>query len=426
MELVIEKTDKLSGEITVPGSKSHTIRAVIIASLAEGVSKIGNPLKSEDTLVAVSACRELGAVINTDNDSEWIVEGFNMLPEKPEKALDLANSGTSTRLLGGIVSLFDFEVILDGDSSLRTRPMQHLLDPLNDLGAEASSVNNDGKCPIKIKGKIKGGKVDVDGVSSQFVSSLLLSAPLAEGDTEINVNNIHELPYIQMTLGWLDEQGIKYEKSKDLTYFKIKGNQKYKSFEKYIPGDWSSAAFPIVAAAITESDIVIKGLDVNDVQGDKAIIDYLKMMGANILLEESGLRVKGNELRGSEINLNDTPDALPVMAVLGCFASGKTKLYNVAQARIKETDRIKVMTLELSKMRGNIEELEDGLLVHNSNLAGGKVEGHNDHRIVMALALAGMLAEGTTRVTTAEAVNVTFPHFVDLMRSVGAKIRMEV
>lgn len=425
MQLLVEKTEELKGEITVPGSKSHTIRAVIIASLAKGTSKIKNPLKSADTLAAVGACRALGADINTDNDTEWVVKGFNMMPGKPEKPLDLANSGTSMRLIGGIVSLFDFEVILDGDDSLRTRPMQHLLDPLNALGAEALSINNDGNCPVRIKGKIKGGSVDVNGISSQFVSSLLLAAPLAQGDTQINVVNIHELPYIRMTLQWLDEQGIKYEKSNDLTHFKIGGNQCYTSFEKQIPGDWSSAAFPVVAAAITGSDVLLRGLDINDVQGDKAIIDFLKKMGADIRKKEQGLRIKGKELTGTELDLNNTPDALPALAVLGCFANGTTKLYNVSQARIKETDRIRVMTQELSKMGADIEEINDGLIIHNSKLKGEKVEGHNDHRIVMALCLAGLIAEGTTRITTARAIDVTFPGFINLMKSLGAKVKME-
>ena len=425
MRLIVEKTEELKGEVTIPSSKSHTIRAVIIASLADGTSKIKNPLISEDAIAAVKACRALGANINTDNDQEWIIEGFNGKPSKPNGTLDLANSGTSLRLITGVVTLADFEVTLDGDESLRTRPMQPLLSPLNMLGAEAVSINNDGNCPIKIKGKIQGGKVSVDGISSQFVSSLLLCTPLAEHDTEITVNNIHEAPYIKMTLKWLDEQGIKYEKNDTLTKFKVKGNQSYKAFEKQIPGDWSSAAFPLVAAAITKSDVLLKGLDVDDVQGDKAIIDYLKKTGADITMEEQGIRIKGKEINGVELDINNTPDALPSLSVLGCFAQGTTKLCNVAQARIKETDRISVMAQELSKMNADIKETDDGLIIHNSRLKADKVKGHNDHRVVMALALAGFIAEGTTKVTSAEAINITYPTFVDSMKRLGARIKME-
>ncbi len=426
MKLIVSKTEELKGEITIPGSKSHTIRAVIFASLAEGTSKLINPLRSEDTMAAVNACIALGAKINIDNEKEWIVEGFNLNPTIPKNVLNMANSGTSTNLVSGIVAaLCGEEVTLDGDESLRSRPMQPLLKALNNLGAEALSENNNGKCPVKIKGKMTGGKTEVDGISSQYVSSLLIACPLLENDSEITVTNMHEKPYIGMTLKWLDEQGIRYEKSADLTNFKIKGKQKYKSFEKTIPADWSSAAFPIVAAVITKSDVLINGLDLKDTQGDKAVIDYLRKMGADISAEGDGIRVKGRELNGCELDLNATPDALPAMAIAGCFANGTTKLYNVKQARIKETDRIKVMHDELERMGADIREMDDGLIIHNSKLNGTKVKGHSDHRVVMALSLAGMTARGKTEITTAEAVNVTFPNYLELMKSLGANMRME-
>lgn len=425
MKLVINKTDELKGEITIPGSKSHTIRAIIFASLAEGTSKIINPLKSEDTMAAINACKALGAKIDMKNEKEWIVEGFNLNPIIPKDVLNMVNSGTSTRLIIGIIAALCSEAItLDGDESLRTRPMQPLLKALNNLGAEALSINNDGKCPIRIKGKMKGGKTEIDGISSQYVSSLLMACPLLENDTEINVINIHERPYIEMTLKWLDDQGIVYEKNNELTKFKIKGKQKYKSFEKKISSDWSSATFPLCAAAIIKSDVLLKGLDINDIQGDKTVIDYLKRMGADISIEENGIRIKGKELNGCELDLNATPDALPAMSIVGCFANGTTKLYNVAQARIKETDRIKVMYEELARMGAEIKEMDDGLIIHHSNLHGEKVRSHSDHRVVMALSLAGLIAEGKTTITTVEAINVTFPNYTELMKKLGAKMEV--
>ncbi len=425
MKLVVEKTEKLEGEITIPGSKSHTIRAVIIASLAEGTSKILNPLKSEDTIAAINACKALGANINTDNEKEWIVNGFNHQPNAPAEILNLANSGTSLRLISGIIAaLCDSEVELDGDESLRTRPIQPLLKSFNELGAEALSVKNNGYCPIKIKGKMSGGSTEIVGLTSQYVSSLLLACPLLEQDSKITVIKPNEVPYIEMTLKWLDEQGIKYESSKDFTQFKVFGNQRYKAFEKTIPADWSSAAFPLVASAILPSNVLIKGLDPNDVQGDKAIIDYMKKMGADISIENNGIRIKGKELQGCELDINSTPDALPSLAVLGCFANGTTTLVNVAQARVKETDRIKVMTEELSRMNADIKEREEGLIIHKSHLKGTKVRGHADHRIVMALSLAGMIAEGKTEITTAESINVTYPTYVGSMKTLGAKMEV--
>ena len=425
MKLVVEKTEKLEGEITIPGSKSHTIRAVIIASLAEGTSKVSNPLKSDDTMAAVNACKALGAKINQENEKEWIIEGTNHTLKNPGETLNMANSGTSLRLISGIIAaLCDFEVQLEGDESLSTRPMQPLLKSFNELGAEALSANNNGYCPLKIKGKMQGGSTEIIGITSQYISSLLLACPLLENDTKITLAKPNEIPYIRMTLKWLDEQGIKYEVSEDFKKFKVNGNQKYKAFEKTIPADWSSAAFPLVGAAITNSNVLIKGLDINDTQGDKAIIDYLKKMQADIQLEEQGIRIKGTKLQGCELDINSTPDALPALSVLGCFAEGTTTLINVAQARIKETDRIKVMAEELSKMDADIKEREEGLIAHKSTLKGNKLRGHNDHRIVMALTLAGLIAEGKTEITTAESVNVTYPTYVQSMKSLGAKMEV--
>lgn len=423
MKLIVKKTEKLEGEIEIPSSKSHTIRSVIFASLADGTSKVLRPLESEDTLAAFEVCKDLGAEI-TKEEGAWVVKGFNKKPKNPNKVLDFKNSGTSLRLISSIVALGDFEVELDGDESLRTRPMQPLLSALNNLGAEALSDKNDGKCPIKIKGPLQGGKTVVGGVSSQFVSSLLITCPLLEQDTEIEVVGISEIPYIKMTLQWLDEQKIKYEKSEDLTKYKIKGNQSYNSFEKTVPADWSSAAFPICAAVITNSNVLIKGLDIDDVQGDKGIIDVLKQMGADITVEDSGIRVKGSQLKGTTIDLNNMPDALPALSVVACFAEGETIIKNVSQARIKETDRIKAMATELRKMGAIVEEFPDGMIIRKSQLKGVKLRGYKDHRIVMALSLAGLTVDGKTQITTAEAVNVTFPSFVETMKKLGAQFEL--
>lgn len=425
MDLIVERTEGLKGEVVIPGSKSHTIRGVVIGSLAKGISRIKSPLNSADTISCVNGCRQLGAVIDTSS-GDWVIEGFAGIPRNPGTPLYLANSGTSLNLLTGVVSLGDFEVVLDGDASLRTRPVQPLLDALKPLGVEGISLQNNQRPPIKIKGRIKGGRTRVNGISSQFVSSLLITTPLADKDTEIDIENIHEIPYIEMTLRWLDEQGIIYERNESFTHFWIKGNQQYKPFEKTIPGDWSSATFFLVAGAMVGSDVLLKGVDTNDVQGDRVVVEHLKRMGADIRIEKDGIRIRAGRLKGMELDLNDTPDALPAMAVLGCFAEGTTRIYNVAHARIKETDRIKVMAEELSKMNADIYETKDGLIINHSNLKGAQVYGYYDHRVIMALSLAGLIAQGRTKIDTAEAVQVTFPDFVQLMKKLGAKIKEEV
>ena len=423
MILNVQKTEQLSGEITIPSSKSHTIRAVIIASLAQGRSELLNPLFSEDTKAAIQACERLGAKIEKKSDN-LIIEGFGRSPDKPSAVIDMLNSGTSTNLIMGILAGLGIEAEITGDASLQTRPVKSLAAALETLGCKIDFTEDNGCPPLKISGRIKGGKVTLDASkSSQYVSSLLIACPLAEQDTEIFVEDPTELPYIEMTLKWLDEQNIKYERD-GFNYFRISGNQNYTSFEKSIPADWSSAAFPICAAAITESDVIIKGIDINDVQGDKAIIEYLKDMGADIRLEENGIRVKGGKLQGKKLNINATPDALPALSVMGCLAEGETKLVNVAQARVKETDRIKVMADELKKMGALIKELPDGLLIKKSRLKGTKLRGHHDHRVVMALSIAAMTADEETLIDTAEAVSVTYPNYVKTMRKLGANITL--
>jgi len=253
-----------------------------------------------------------------------------------------------------------------------------------------------------------------------------MNCPLAKNNSEIFVSEPHEKPFVEMTMHWLKELGIKARANPELTKFCVQGEQQYNAFEKTIPADWSSAAFPLCAAAITKnSGILLCGLDLNDAQGDKEIINMLKKMGANITVEEQGIRVQGSELHGAELDLNSTPDALPVLAVVGCCAEGETRLVNVAQARIKETDRISAIAQELKKMGANIEEKPDGLVIRKSSLQGTIVQGHNDHRTVMALAVAGMIAEGITKIETIEAINKTFPNFFELMKKISAKIEVK-
>lgn len=421
MNLIVRKS-KLEGEILIPTSKSHTIRGVVFGSLAEGVSKLINPLDSADTQAAVNGCIALGAKIEK-KENEWTIEGFNGKPRKVNKVLDMMNSGTSINLLTSVACLGNSKIVLDGDASLRRRPMKSLLVSLNELGAQIHSEFDNSMPPIIVKGPLKGGSTWVNCLSSQFVTSLLIVCPLIENDTEFNVMNLCEEPYIKLTMKWLDDMGVNYE-SDNLKTFNIKGGQKYKAFEKEIPADWSSAAFPLVGGAIVGKDVLVKGLDIDDIQGDKEIVDYLKKMNANISIEKEGIRIKCSKLHGAELDLNNTPDLVPVMAVIACFAKGKTRIKNVVHARLKETDRIKVMCSELKKMGADIKEFSDGLEIVGSSLHGAEVHGYHDHRVVMALSLAGMGADGETVIDTAESIGVTFPDFVDKMKKLNANMEV--
>ncbi len=427
---IISSKSQLSGSVRIPGSKSHTIRAIVLASLAEGQSTIRQPLISLDTLSAVRAYRMLGAEIEADeNSSEWSIKGFSGKPIVPEDVINVGNSGTSLRMAMGTAALLgrnEGYVVFTGDNQIRKRPSGPLLVSINELGGYAKSTRNNNFPPFIITGKLKGGKTRMQATSSQYLSALLINCPFAEGNSEIELTLLNEKPYVEMTLYWLDRLGIKYE-NHDFKRFVVPGSQKISNFDITIPADFSSATFFLCAAAIVGKDVRIEGLDMNDTQGDKAVVDYLRDMGAGIeILEQTKtIIISADKLHGIEIDMNATPDAVPAMSVLACFADSPTKLFNVAQARIKETDRLSVMAHELSKLGARIKELPDGLEIIPTKLKGGQVEGHDDHRVVMALALAGLAIDEPVIVNGAEAASVTFPNFVELMNKLGAKMEMK-
>jgi 3-phosphoshikimate 1-carboxyvinyltransferase len=417
---LISQASKLSGSIDIPGSKSHTIRAVAIATMAEGKSILRKVLMSDDTRSAMKAAEAFGAKVELNGDDLTITGiGGQNIPENI--SIDVGNSGTTLRIFTALAATFNTTVKFDGDDSVRQRLMTPLFSALENLGAKVSS--NQGKCPFEITGPITGGKTNVDGISSQFLTALLFATPLIGGDSEITVDDLHEKPYVSITLDWLNKQNIKYS-SQGLDQFKITGNQQYKAFDSRIAADFSSATFAICAAAITRSELFITGLDFNDYQGDKAVFDYLRKMGMQVEHTSKGVRVNCLELKGAELDINDTPDALPALAAAACFADGRTILGNVKQARLKECDRIAAMATELTKMGGKVKELPDGIIIEGAPLTGTKVHGYHDHRMVMALALAGMGAAGITNIDTAEATSVTYPSFVDDYKQLGANLNL--
>lgn len=421
MRLSVEPA-KLSGTVDVPGSKSHTIRAIAIATLANGASIIKAPLVSDDTLSCLTAASALGAWVKRGDDSIWKISGTGGKLLQPARTLNLGNSGTGLRLFTAMAALLDASVSFDGDDSLRTRPMAPLLDALAQLGVKTASVK--GKCPVTVNGPIYGGEALVDGKSSQYLSALLISAPLAKQNSLLLVHDLNEIPYVDITLEWLKREGIAVRRDSKYMRFEIPGNQHYKPFVSKIPGDFSTACFPLAAAAITGGKIKLRNLDFSDPQGDKIIFEYLKQMGAEITVSGDTATVQGGMLNAVELDLNATPDALPILAVTAAFAKGRSVFRNVAQARLKETDRIAVMTEELRKMGAEVEEFDDGLAVTGGNLkASAELESHQDHRIVMSLAVAAMgLPEnaGPCVIDNAECHAVTYPDFISDFTGIGA------
>lgn len=411
----------VSGEVYAPPSKSYTHRAILITALGPG-GTVKRPLISADTRATIAACEAFGAKITRKDDIE--IEGVSGKPQTPEDVINVLNSGTTLRFCSAVASLTN-GAVLTGDASIRSRPNGPLLSALNDLGVNAFSIRGNGKAPLVVHGRMKGGVAKLNGsVSSQFLSALLIASPLAEGDTKIIIEGeLKSRPYAEITLDMLQEAGARIEAGKQ--EFEVEGGQSYNLKSYTIPGDFSSASYPLAAAAVTGGEVVVRGV-LPSRQGDSAIVDTLKRMGAEISWDqiEGVLRIRGMELNGVDVDASMTPDLVPTIAVLGSLARGKTVISNAEHVRHKETDRLHAMAIELSKMGADIKEKPDGLEIIGGKLNGAEVKGYDDHRIVMALAIAGM-AVGNTRIDTAESVDVSYPGFFQQMESMGAEVNLQ-
>jgi len=418
MNLRVRPAAHLEGAVSVPPSKSYTHRAVILASLAHGTSTIKNPLLSEDTLASIEACRKIGAEISV-SEKEIKVKGVAGKPKAPHEAIDVRNSGTTLRIMTPVAGLCNKSIILTGDESIRKRPMQPLLEALKQLGVETHSEN--GNPPVTVRGPMKGGRCRIKGdISSQFISGLLIAAPLAEKDTEIEiVTQLKSKPYVDMTLDIMTKFNGRVERGNG---FCVPGRQMYTSTMYEVEGDYSSAAIILAAAALLDSDVTVKSLPRESKQGDRRIIDILRAFGANVQADADSVTVKGDgDLDGIEVDLSDNPDLVPPVAVVGCLAKGRTMIKNVGHLRFKESDRLRAMSTELRKMNAEIKAGRDHLEIHGVDaLKAAKLHGWSDHRVVMSLAVAALRADGETVIDTAESIPVSFPSFVETMKEIGA------
>ena len=407
---------RLAGTVRIPGSKSHTIRALVCALYAEGESVIRHPLVSADTLSARKMVELLGASVIDDGDV-WRVRGGSI--SVPSETIDVGNSGTALYFGIAAAAIAGGRVDFTGDHQICRRSAGPLLDALSALGVEVTST--EGCTPLSVRGPIKGGSASVRAVTSQYLSALLLAAPLSSGDTVIEVPLLNEKPYVEMTLKWLDKCGIEYTHD-SFNKFRIPGGQKFKPFDVEIPADFSSAAFFLVGGAITGGSVTLEGLDYTDTQGDKKVAEILGELGSTVEIGASSITISGSLKRGGEFDLNEIPDALPILSIAGCFAPGRMVLRNVAHARIKETDRIAAMCSVVKTLGGVASERPDGLELDYSPLIGGEIDGYGDHRIIMSGAIAGSASDRGVLVKGADAVSVTFPGFADLFRRCGGRI----
>jgi 3-phosphoshikimate 1-carboxyvinyltransferase len=421
MNLIVRPTENLEGSVKAPPSKSYTIRAVTAGLLARGVSVVKDPLFSADTKACINVSKKLGARIEKAASSLKI-SGIAGKPKTPKTVLDTLNSGTTIRIMTAVSGLCKGKVILTGDESIQKRPIEPLLEALRQLGVKASSKN--GCPPVTIEGPITGGACNIRGdISSQFISGLLMALPCAMEDSVVNVTSeLKSKPYVDLTLDILHKFGVKV-KNHNYSRFMIPGNQTYKPTSYTVEGDYSSAAFLLAAAALTESKVTVSNLFEDSKQADKKFALILKEMGIDVHAGSDNVTVNGSgSLNAIDVDLSDSPDLLPITSVVCSLAEGKSRIFNVAHARLKECDRIRAMYTELRKMGASIVEKPDGLEITGGKLEGTLVNGWHDHRIVMSLAIAGLKAKGRTTITDKEYIDVTFPNFVELMAKIGAKI----
>jgi len=389
----------LDGKIKAPPSKSYTHRALFLGLLSEGKTKIENPLICTDTLATLNAVRVFGA------KADWnFVESSGEV--KPAK-INAFESGTTARLAMGIGALANGESVIDGKESLRKRPMEPLLKALNDLGVKTQS---NGFLPVRVfGGGIKKDYVRVDGsISSQFTTALLLLG--TKVGLTVEVLNPVSKPYLEITLRTLKWANVKVERDDGI--FHVHQGIKARHFS--IPGDYSSASFFLVAGAIF-GKVRVEGLDKDDVQADKAILDLLRGFGAKVKVGKDYVEVERDELVGQEVDCRDFPDLFPILAVLGAYSQGRTVL-RAKHLRYKESDRIKAMALNLAKMGAKVKELDDGLIISKSELRGTVLNPQYDHRIAMALTIAALGAKGKSVILNERCVEKSYPNFFEDLR----------
>jgi 3-phosphoshikimate 1-carboxyvinyltransferase len=306
--------------------------------------------------------------------------------------------------------------------------MGPLVEALEKLGAKARCQGRGGRPPVVVGGGLKGGEVEITGaVSSQFISALLIASPYARDDVRLTITGkLRSRPYVEITLELLEAAGARIRRNKSLTEFRIPGGQTFRPINLTIPGDFSSAAFPLGAAALTGSTVRVKNLDVRGAQGDRRIVELLEEFGADVKVRGKTVEACGTgTLSGIEADCGDNPDLVPVLAVLGSVADGQTRLINIPHLRFKETDRLRALAVELKKLRAEVKELPDELRLKGvRELKGARLSSYGDHRMAMAFAVAGLVARGETTVDRAESIPVSYPSFVSDMCKLGARMEL--
>lgn len=422
-QLTLQPIARIEGEINLPGSKSLSNRALLLAALADGTTQVTNLLDSDDIRHMLNALKALGVNYQlSDDKTVCTVEGLGgAFKIQNGLSLFLGNAGTAMRPLTAALCLKgenEAEVVLTGEPRMKERPIKHLVDALRQAGASVQYLENEGYPPVAIRNTgLKGGKVQIDGsISSQFLTALLMASPLAEADTEIEiVGELVSKPYIDITLAMMKDFGVSVENQNYRTFI-VKGNQHYRSPQKYlVEGDASSASYFLAAGAI-KGKIKVTGIGKNSIQGDRLFADVLEKMGAKITWGEDYIQAEQGELVGVDMDMNHIPDAAMTIATTALFAQGETVIRNIYNWRVKETDRLTAMATELRKVGATVEEGEDFIKIQPLALDDFKhaeIATYNDHRMAMCFSLIA-LSNTPVTILDPKCTAKTFPtYFVE-------------
>jgi 3-phosphoshikimate 1-carboxyvinyltransferase len=398
--------------LTIPGSKSITHRMLICAALCDGLSFIENPLESEDIQYTMTALSCMGAGISPIKNGACQISGFGGTPLPCQHDIYLGNSGTSMRLLAGIAALGTTQYCLTGDSRMCRRPMKSLLDALKLLGIHAEGSNKDGNPPVYIcGGSRQGGKIFLDcSTSSQYLSSLLMTGPFMKNGLEIRLQGSPvSSPYINLTLDVMKKFKVEaYKIHSD--YYKVPPKQRYHPGTFRIEPDISNAGYFWAAGAVTGKMIYVRNISQNSLQGDLKQLHILEKMGCTISIKNNKIGVCGRDLIGIDIDMSDTPDAVPAIAIAACFARGRTRIRNIKHLREKESDRINAIASQMTKMGINVKQGDDFLEIQGGQPKGAGIETFNDHRIAMAFSIPGLIIPGM-EIENPSCVQKSFPDY---------------
>lgn len=411
----IQPVDHISATVDIPASKSYTNRALLIAALADGECRVENPLFSDDTYYMSEALIRFGIPVEREEGKAYIVSGTGGKIAPPAEEVFVGNAGTTMRFLTTFSTLANGVTGLNGDKRMQERPIGDLLDCLQEMQVQAVSVKGNQCPPLEIHGgNIPGGEVHLAGnKSSQYLTSILLSAPYFAHDTTIHIQgDLTSKSYADITLDIMGAFGVRVE-NENYQRFHVLAGQRYRAQNYRVEGDWSSASYFLAAAAVTGGEITLTGLNPDSVQGDAQFLDLLRQMGCEIEKSPEKICLKGNPLQGITINMNSMPDAVQTLAVTALFAEGETVITGIGNLRIKETDRIQALATELSRLGAEVDSGDDFLAIRpGKKLSGAEIETYDDHRMAMSFALAGLKIPGV-KIKNPRCVEKSFPDFFE-------------